>query len=444
MRRLSTSLIAAPLLVGLLASCGEDELILPGERLDLRAPLDAPLDATAEDQSGLSRDVPISLPPVTVNANWTHKNGNAQHRLAHPALNRNLSQIWSVEIGEGNGRKHRITADPVIADGRVYTLDSRAGVRAHSTGGDLLWSRDLTPAGDRPDDASGGGIAVSGGTVFVTTGFGEVTALEAASGATLWTQDLESAATGAPTAEAGVVYLVTRNSIGWAIDATNGRILWQVLGAPSDTGIAGGPAPALTDQLAIFPFGSGQMVAAAKAPGTSVWTATVAGQRLGRAFSRIEDLTGDPVVAGDTVYAGNHSGRVAAFDLASGRALWTAEAGAMSPIWLAGGSVFLVSDENRLMRLDAATGETVWENDLPLFDKERISRRKTVFAHYGPVLAGGRLLVASDDGTLHQYDPASGDPVAVMQLPGGAARNPVVAGGTLYIVTENGQLHAFR
>lgn len=440
MKRIS-HVVVWPLVLGLLAACGEDEVILPGERLDLRAPLD---EQAAADAPAQSRNLPISLPPVVANAAWSHKNGNPQHRIAHPALARNLTPLWSVPIGEGNGRKHRITADPVIADGRIFTLDSRAGVRAHALSGAALWSRDLTPPADRSDDASGGGIAVSGGTVYVTTAFGELTALDAQTGATRWVQDLDSAATGAPTASGGIVYVVTRNSVGWAIDAANGRVLWQVLGAPSDSGIAGGPAPALSDSLAIFPFGSGQMVAAQKDAGGSVWTATVAGERLGRAFSRISDLTGDPVVAGNTLYAGNHSGRAAAFDLATGQSLWSADTGAMSPIWLAGGSVFLVSDDNRLVRLDASSGDTIWETELPFFVKSRISRRKTAYAHYGPILAGGRLIIASDDGMLRQYDPATGDPVAVTPLPSGAARNPVVAGGVLYVVTENGQLHAFR
>ena len=116
----------------------------------------------------------------------------------------------------------------------------------------------------------------------------------------------------------------------------------------------------------------------------------------------------------------------------------------MSPVWVSGGSVFLISDENRLIRLDAATGETIWAEDLPFFTKRRIARRKATFAHYGPVLAGGRLIVASDDRQLRQYDPVTGGFISSVSLPSGAARNPVIAGGTLYIVTANGELHAFR
>lgn len=421
-----------------LSACGEQEVILPGERLDLRA--DAP--QTLED--AVNQAAPLSLPPATVNADWTHRGGSNTHSAGHPALEGNLRQVWSASIGQGNGRKHRITADPVVADGRIFTMDSRALVTAVTASGETLWTRDLTPPSDRSDDASGGGIAAAGDAVYVTTAFGELTALDAATGDVRWVQDLDSAATGAPMIAGGVVHVVTRNALGWALDATTGRILWQVLGAPSDSGIAGGPSPAVAGSLVVFPLSSGQMIAAVSGPGTQAWAATVAGQRLERAFSRISDLSGDPVVVGEVIYAGNHSGRAAAFDATTGQPLWRADEGAMSPVWVAGGAVFLVTDENRLVRLDAATGQTVWAIDLPFFTRDRLTRRKATYAHFGPVLAGGRLLVASDDGQLRAFDPVSGALITSTELPGPAARNPVVAGGTLYIVTSNGTLHAFR
>ena len=269
-------------------------------------------------------------------------------------------------------------------------------------------------------------------------------ALQAATGDVLWTQKLDSASTGAPTAADGVVYVVTRNSIGWALDAGTGRILWQVLGTTSESGVTGGPAPAIAGSQVIFPLPSGQIVAAIIGPGTQTWAASVAGERRGRAFSRFSDISGDPVVADGVVYVGNHSGRAAAFEAATGQRVWRANEGAVSPVWVAGGSVFLASDENRLIRLDAATGETIWAVDLPFFTKDRLRRRKATFAHYGPVLAGGRLLVASDDSVLRHFDPTSGALIGQTELPDGAARNPVIANGTLYIVTENGELHALR
>ena len=433
MKTSTIGLVAAAL--GVLAACGDQEVLLTGERLDLRG------NETAET---VNRAAPLSLPSPSVNASWTHKNGNAAHFLAHPALNRSLQQVWATPIGEGNDRKHRLTADPVVENGRVYTMDSRSLVTAFTTSGGTVWSRDITPASEDKDDASSGGLAIAGDTLFVTSGFGFVTALDAGTGATRWTQDLEAAATGAPTVQDGVVYLATRDALGWALDARSGRILWQVFGSTSDSGLAGGPSPAIAGPLVVFPFSSGQMISAVRASGQGAWNASVAGKRLGRAFSKFDDLTGDPVVSGNVVYAGNHAGAAAAFDATTGQPIWRASEGALSPLWIAGGSVFLVSDENRLVRLDAASGETVWARNLPFFTRERIRKRKGTFAHFGPVLAGGRLLVASDTGVLSEFNPVNGDLIRTVQLPSGAARNPVVAGGTLYLITESGTLHAFR
>lgn len=428
-------------LIALLASCGPREILLPGERVDLRA-LDRAVESAVD--AAVNQTRPIDPGPPVVSANWTHLNGSPQHTIRHPALSQSLTPVWAQPIGAGNDRKHRITADPVVSAGRVFTLDSRARVSAHATTGAALWSVDLTPPADNADDASGGGLAVAGDTLYVTTGFGELTALDVATGGERWRQDFDSAVTGAPTAVDGVVYVVTRNQVGWAIDATNGRVLWQILGAPSESGIAGGPAPATVESLVVFPFGSAQLIGAVRSAGTTAWQSSVAGGRAGAAYSRISDLTGDPVVIGTTVYAGNHAGRASAFDARTGQTLWTAEEGALGPLWAAGGSLFFVSDQNRLIRMDAATGEVVWAVDLAYYQRIRLSRRETIYAHFGPVLAGGRLLVASDDGILRSYDPRSGALISATEIGDGAATNPVIAGGVLYLVTEDGRLRAYR
>ena len=46
-----------------------------------------------------------------------------------------------------------------------------------------------------------------------------------------------------------------------------------------------------------------------------------------------------------------------AIDMADGSTRWTARDGAMGPVVVAGNSLFLVNDENQLLRLDAATGQ---------------------------------------------------------------------------------------
>ncbi len=426
--------IAAALSVFVLAACGDDDVILPGERFDIRAT------GAVENQV-----LPVSIPVARANADWGHRNGSPSHSISHPALGAALAQVFAVEIGEGDSNSARITSHPVVANGVIYTVDARARVTATTVNGTILWTRDLTPTRDNASDASGGGISVGGGQVYVATGFGEVTALDAATGAAVWTQDLDAPAGAAPTLRGDLLYIVGRDSLAWALDATNGRIRWQRAGLPSTANFAGGASPAVSGDFVVFPFPSGEVLTTYPAGGLTRWSTVVSGDRLGSAAGLISDISGDPVIANGRVYIGNFGGRTVAMNLEDGARLWTATEGSVSPVWPVGNAVFLINDLNELVRLDANSGNPVWRTSLPTFEDEEATRRqKSIFAHYGPVLAGGRLIVTSSDGLIRQFDPTSGALIGQVALPGGAASGPVIAGETLYVLSKNGQLHAFR
>ncbi|MBD3679224.1 MAG: PQQ-binding-like beta-propeller repeat protein [Rhodobacteraceae bacterium] len=422
----------------LLAAC-EQEPRLSGIREDPRAILDRPPEVTAPLGAK-----PISLPAPVNHAEWTHRGGTPSHQIRHPALDAELELAWSAPIGKGNDRRHRITADPVISQGRIFTLDSRATVTATSVSGETIWQRDLTPRGDDEDDATGGGLAVAGGRLFVTTGFGALTALDVATGAEIWSQQLGAVAAGSPTVVGNLVYVVSGDSQAWVIDTRDGRVQWRLSGAPSVASVVGGPSPAVTSRAAIFPFPSSELQATLPRGGLRLWSAFITGRRLGPAYANIEDITADPVIVGRRVYTANASGRTVALDLNSGERIWTAEFGAMGPFWVEGGSIFMLSDQGDLLRVDAGTGRLIWTVDLPYFENRRVKRQKDIYTHFGPMLAGGRVLVASDDGELRAYNPVDGALLSETKMPDGAATNMAVVGGTLYLVSQDGKLLAFR
>jgi len=287
-------------------------------------------------------------------------------------------------------------------------------------------------------------MAIGDGVLYVASAFGRILAIDPASGDVIWDQKLQATGTGKPTYYDGLVYLVAGDTTAWAIEADSGRIRWQLEGAADVNNVSGGPAPALSDDLAIFAYGSGEIQAAFRKGGLARWNAIVAGQREGRAITLVTDITGGPVIDGDMVYAANNSGRLVALRRDSGERLWTASEGASGPIWPAGDSVFLVSDLGELLRLDASDGSRIWGVQLPHFVDERPRRRAEIHANHGPILAGGRIIVASGDGQIRAFDPRDGGLLASVPLPGGATADPIVMGGTLYVVSSQGQLHAFR
>ncbi len=433
-----------------LAGCGERELILPGERFDPRAPLDAPIPVEGQprptDATGriLNRAEPIALPAPQSVADWPQRGGNARHLAPHVALSGAPQRVWSVSIGAGDGRRQRITAQPVVAGGRVFAMDAQARVTAVSLTGAAGWSADLAPGRDA-SPVSGGGLAHGDGRLFATTGYGEVVAIDPASGAVIWRQRMDAAAAGAPAVEGGMVFAVSRDGTAWALRADNGRVEWQLPATPTAAGVLGAASPALAGNTVVIPFASGEVVAAQKADGTRTWVADVAGQRRGRAYAaRLSDITGDPVVAGNVTYIASQAGRALALNTETGQRVWSATEGAVAPVLPAGNSVFLVNDEARLVRLDAATGDVIWSVAMPYYAAARDRRRQEITAHYGPVLAGGRLVVVSGDGEMRFFNPVDGQALGGVAIPGGAAAAPAFAQGLMFVVGKNGQLHAFR
>ncbi|WP_422064989.1 PQQ-binding-like beta-propeller repeat protein [Shimia sp.] len=417
-----------------LAACQEKEVVLVGEREDL-----IPLGEVTSNESPA-----IRLPAQSQNASWTHRIGTQKYRTENAALSTRPNLIWSSGVGKGESRKNRITADPIVADGRVFTVDAEATVTATSTAGQLLWSRDLTPVHDKAGQASTGGLAYGDGKVFVTTGFGSLRALDPATGADVWEQKFQAVGSGTPTVYDDLVYAVSGDATGWAIEAATGKVAWQLVSIPTVQNVQSPAAPAVTDRLVIFPYGSGEIQGAFRRGGVSRWTVGLSDARQGRAVNTVGDISGDPVVVGNTAYVANHSGRMASIDLETGTRNWTSEHGALSPVFPAGGSLFLVSEINELLRLDASDGTRIWSVTLPQFVKDKPRKQTEVHAHYGPILAGGQLVVASSDERIRFYDPQSGALTYSIELPHGAATNPVVAGGVLYVVNRKGELYAFR
>lgn len=427
--------LRAPLLAAVaalaLAACQGKDKPLPGPREDVRPEAVATIEAAR----------PLALPAPIVNADWSHRNGAANGRFVHLAFSQAPQLVWDADIGTGDAKRRRILAAPIVADGRVFALDAEAQLSAFAAdSGAPLWRRSVAPEGQRPDSGPGGGMAQAGGVLYVSTGFGQVMALDPRTGGEMWRTTLEAPVRGAPTVEGGLVFVVARNDSAVALDARTGEIVWRIAGA-GGPGVLGGASPAVQGPLAVLPFASGEVLGVLARNGLQLWGTAVTGGRRELVRNRISDITGDPVIDGDTVYASNQSGRTVSIDRISGERNWTMPEGAFGPAWPVGGSVFLLSDTGALVRVDAASGGVFWTAEMPEYPN---AKRKAAIAYYGPTVAGGRVWVASSDGLLRAFSPNDGALLATLEIPGGAAAAPAIARGVMYVVTRTGRLLAFQ
>jgi len=131
--------------------------------------------------------LPMTLPAPVVNTEWAQSGGNPSKSMGHVALGTALNRVFEVQAGRGSSLTARLAAAPVVAGGRVYTIDTLGTVRAFDAqNGGQFWASQ-TP-NDKGNEASlyGGGIAYDNGRIYATNGLGYVAALDAQTGGIVW------------------------------------------------------------------------------------------------------------------------------------------------------------------------------------------------------------------------------------------------------------------
>jgi outer membrane protein assembly factor BamB len=404
----------------------EKEVPLPGKRIPV---------SLTEGRAGLDvapADRPIVLPPAQANDTWSQPGGTPQNAAGHVALGASLRQIWSADAGEGSSGYGKLTASPIVDDGRIYVLDTRGRVTAFSTGGTAVWRASVTPANEKDQKGYGGGLASDGGRVFVATGFGWVVALDGQSGKKLWEKNLSSPIRTSPTAAGGRVFVVAADGLARALSAADGAELWTHQGLIDKAALLTNASPAVAGALVVMPYPSGDVVALRIADGQPAWTESLARTRLASSLGSMTDAA-RPVVDGGTVFAVGHSGRMVATNARDGLRLWSLNVPGIQAPAVAGDTVFVVDTGGQLMAITRRDGKIVWTTRLP-----------GASTWSGPVLAGNRLWLTSNKGQLVGADATTGKVDTQLDIGTPSYIAPIVAGGRLYVLTDKARLIAFN
>ena len=388
-------------------------------------------------------DVAVRLPPPVANADWTQPGGSPSKSMGHVALPDTLAQAWSVSIGRGSDATRRLNAAPVVMAGRVYTIDTEAGVRAFDAKtGATLWSASLFIDKEDRRSAFGGGVSAGDGRVYATTGQGIVAAFDAATGAQVWRVTLTSPFRGAPTVAGGRIYALTQDNQLFALDAAKGTTLWSVAGAVETAGLLGTGAPAFAQDTLVVGYSSGDLNALRAENGRTVWTDALS--RTGRttALNALTDIDASPVIDGGRVFAIGHGGRMAAIDLSTGSRVWERNFAGTSTPWVAGDFVFAVTLDGEVVCVTRGEGRIKWVQRLTRFGNPKKKTKPIEYA--GPVLASDRLLIAASDRQLITVSPYTGKTLSSVKLSAAAFLPPIVAGGSVFLLTDDGKLTAYR
>lgn len=387
-------------------------------------------------------NVAVILPPATVNDAWAQPGGNASKSPGHVELGQGLARIWTATVAGANPRA-RLAASPMVSDGRLYVVDTTARVTAFdANNGAQIWSNALEVEGDGKPSRFGGGVSATSTNVFATNGVGDVAALAADTGALVWKKRPAGPLRGAPTLSNGNVYVMTQDNQIYALRQTDGEAQWNEAGPVAASGIFGVGAPAAAQGTVIAGYSSGELAAYRYENGRSLWSDTLSRTAMSTSVSTLTDIDADPVIDRGRVFALGKGGRMASYELVSGQRIWEINIAGISTPVSAGEWVFVMTDEAKLLCVARSSGKIRWIAKLQRYDNEE--KKKGPISWYGPVLAGGRLLVVNSRGQLWSVSPADGTASQSVDLKADVSLAPVVANQTLYVLDDSGRISAFR
>ncbi|WP_309611779.1 PQQ-binding-like beta-propeller repeat protein [Sphingomonas sp.] len=387
--------------------------------------------------------IPMSLPAATANTEWAQPGGLASKAPGNLALGASLGQVWNVSIGAGDKKGARLAAAPVVAGGKVYTIDTASTVRAFDErNGAQLWASQFGTEARGAPSLFGGGVAVDGGRLFATNGLGFVAALDAGTGAKVWQVRPGGPLRGAPTVVNSTLYVMSQDNQIFSLKQVDGATNWSNAAALEIAGIFGTSAPAVAQGTVVAGFSSGELNAYRYENGRMVWQDTLARTGIRTSVSSLSDVDADPVIDNGQVFALGQGGRMVSLDLVSGQRIWELNLAGISTPCVVGDWVFLVTDEAKVVAVARATGKVRWIAQLPRYKSAK--SKKGYVGYEGPVMAGERLILTGSNGTLININPANGSFQSQTNAGGPVSLPPVVANKTLYVLTDNGRLAAYR
>ncbi len=339
----------------------------------------------------------------------------------------NVSRMWSVNVGKGEGRLGLRQA-PVVADGRVFAAAVNGGVQALDVQtGRTEWTH-------RSVLRLSGGPGVGEGLVVVGSLDGVVIALDAATGAERWQAKVVNEVIAAPAVGMGMVFVRSNDGRVTAFDATSGERRWfWNQDVPSLT-LRGNAAPLLGPGFIFIGNDDGTVSALSAIDGAPLWEQSVGTQEGRTDLDRISDVDGTPVLEGSTIYATSFKQQTLAIDGPTGRPMWASEHGGGGSVGVASDRLLVSTPTGSVYALAKAGGSALWQ-------QPALARRHLT----APAVQGDYAVVGDFDGYLHWLKLDNGEFAARTRVSRDALRaTPLVVDGVLLVQNVDGRLSAYR
>ena len=336
-----------------------------------------------------------------------------------------IETLWSRQATSGAGGRHP-GLRAAVAGGRVFAAGHDGDVVAYDPfNGKPLWEADTgVPIS--------GGPGAGSGLVVVGSSAGDVVALDAADGALAWRARVSSEVLSPPAIGKRIAVVRTIDGKLFGLDTATGAQSWVYDRTVPVLTLRGTSAPAIAGDVVVAGFDSGHLAAVSLADGRLLWESRITTPTGRTELERLADVDADPVVADGIVYAVTFQGRIAAFDVDTGRRLWERDLSSHAGIGIGRRLVYVTDEQDHVWAFDRGNGSSLWRQDG--LERRQVTR---------PVEFGDYVVVTDLEGYVHWLGIDDGRFAARTRAGSSAVHTPAVTGETaVYVLGESGRLTA--
>jgi len=298
-----------------------------------------------------------------------------EDEIAALAAAPNIERLWQVKLAESK----TAVFYPVYENGALYVADEKGQLtRLDASTGAKVWQIDT-------DKQLSGGVGIGEGLILLGTYKGEVLAFDE-SGNLLWEAQVSSEILSPPHVDSGIVVVRTGDGRLFGLNADDGERIWVYQGATPPLTVRSYAGVSLIPGAVFAGFPGGKLLALNLQDGNVGWEATVALPRGVTELERMTDISSLPAIDQNSVCAVAYRGRVACFELASGNQIWSKDASSNAGLVMDNQRVYVSEEQGVLAAYDRSSGITDWK-------QSKLGGRKITL----PLIARGARLVIGDE-----------------------------------------------
>jgi outer membrane protein assembly factor BamB len=338
-----------------------------------------------------------------------------------------VQKIWSDKVG-GKSERLRLGLRPATDGARIYAGSYDGHVAAlDAETGRKLWTV-------KTDFAFTAGPGYADGALAFGSANGELVMFDAATGQQRWRQAIGSEVLAAPAMGSGIVVVRTVDGRLRGFSAENGSTVWMVEQNLPALTLRGNTAPRVAGPLVVSGFNNGRVAAYEIATGEAVWEVAIANPTGRSELERLVDVSAGIQVVGNDVYVVGYHGRAVGIDLETGVVLWQQDLSSYSGLGADFNNVYVTSDFDAVVALSRAGGTQLW--------RQEALRLRDLTA---PTRFANTLVVGDYEGYVHWLSPDDGHFLAREKAAGERiSAASLVVGESVFVQGDDGTLAAFK